>query len=168
MRILAIDPSISSSGYCIVVNEKIIKYGKIMSNKKNFKSEDERLNYISDEFQKLIQEYSITDVVMESQFIGKNVSTGMSLKKLIGALCRTFKDIPYVSYIAPTSWRKILIRSNTNVKKEHIIKYIRENIIDIGEVKLSGVKKNDDIYEAIGIAYAYLNSKDKIIKNNLY
>lgn len=166
--LLAIDPSISSSGYCIIKDNELIKYGKVSTNKKDFKSEDDRLNHISNIFSKIANEYKVDEVIMESQFIGGNAKTGMVLKKLIGALCRTFKDIPHVSYVLPSQWRKSLLHKNKAVKKEDVVEYIRNNIIDLGELKSTGVKKNEDIYESIGVAYGYLNDRENIIKNNLY
>lgn len=167
--ILAIDPSISSSGYCVLTDKgEILKYGKVATDKKDFKSEDERMNQICNIFSNIVDNYKVTEVIMESQFVGGNVNTGMVLKKLIGTLARTFKELNYVSYVMPTAWRKVLLHSNKPVKKEDVFKWVEDNIDGFGKVVPSGKHKTDDVAESIGIAYAYINDRENMIKNSLY
>ena len=169
MIVLAIDVSLSSSGYCVITDKReILRYGKVATNKKDFKSEHERMLHISKIFENIIKEYNVDEVVMEEAFIGRNIKGGMALKKLQGYLCKTFKNIHHVSTVTPAAWRKALLNSNKAVKKEDVIKYIRENVIDIGELKSSTKMKNEDTYESIGLAIGYLNDRENIIKNNLY
>ena len=55
MVILAIDTSLTSSGYCIGDDKgNIIKYGKVATDKKDFKDEETRMNHISNIFDDLI------------------------------------------------------------------------------------------------------------------
>ena len=52
MIVLAIDVSLSSSGYCVITDKReIVKYGKVATNKKDFKSEHERMLHISKIFE---------------------------------------------------------------------------------------------------------------------
>lgn len=169
MIILAIDPSISSSGYCVITDKKeILKYGKVATNKKDFKSEDDRINHICNIFDNIVNKYKVNEVVMESQFVGNNVKTGMTLKKLTGALARTFKDLTPVSYVMPSAWRKALLQSSKPVKKEDVFKWVEANIEGLGKVVSKGVNKTDDVAESISIAHAYINDKENIVKKSLY
>ena len=43
-----------------------------------------------------------------------------------------------------------------NEKKILTYEYVKENIIDIGELKSTGKDKNEDIYDSLAIGYAYL------------
>lgn len=92
----------------------------------------------------------------------------MSLKKLQGALIRTFKDLDNCCTSSVAAWRKSLLNSTKSVKKEDVVDYIRKNIIDLGGLKTKNKDKNDDVYEGIAIAYAFFNNKETIIKNNKY
>ena len=116
--ILAIDPSVASTGYCVFHNNKLIKYGNIPTDKNDFDNEDDRLNYIGDVIFHTLKEYDVKVVVMENQFIGNNVTTGMLLKKLSGVLCRVCKDINEVVYYTPAQWRKILGINKSKDKKQ--------------------------------------------------
>ncbi|MGL4451120.1 MAG: crossover junction endodeoxyribonuclease RuvC [Sarcina sp.] len=167
--ILGIDVSLASSGYGVVDNEgNLIHYGKVRTEKKDFKTENDRINHIANIFKNIVDKYNITDVLMEDAFIGNNAAGGMALKKLQGALIRTFKDLDNCCTITVASWRKLLLKSKKAVKKEDVFEYVRKNIIDIGEVITEGAKKNDDVYEGIAISKTYHCNKEDIIESNLY
>lgn len=156
--ILAIDPSVASTGYCVFHNNKLIKYGNIPTDKNDFDNEDDRLNYIGDVIFYTLKEYDIKVVVMENQFIGNNVTTGMLLKKLSGVLCRVCKDIDEVVYYTPAQWRKILGINKSKDKKQSAFEYVNQNVEEVHFEKLikSGKKKNEDIIDSICIGLAYL------------
>ena len=172
MVILAIDTSLASSGYCIGDDKgNIIKYGKVATNKKDFKDEETRMNHISNLFDNLIKKYNVNEIILEDPFVGKNAKGGMDLKKLQGYLGRTFKlyeNIKNVSRTTPAAWRKRLLHSTKKVNKEDVFKWVEENIDGFGKVIEKGVNKSDDKAEAIGIYYAYLNDRENMIKNSKY
>ena len=169
MVILAIDTSISSSGFCIMNEKKeLLKYGKVTTDKKKFKSEHDRMNYIANVFENMIEKYNINEVIMEDAFVGKNAKGGLALKRLQGYLGRTFKELDHVSTVTVAAWRKALLHSTKKVDKEDVVEYVRENIIDLGELKSSTKSKNEDTYESIGICIAYLNDRENMIKKSLY
>lgn len=141
-------------------------YGKITTNKKDFESEDNRINYICDAFKKIVDDYEVNEIVIEDQFIGKNVSSGLKLKKLVGALCRTFRDLPK-SYVTPSQWRKAFLNSTKAVNKEDVFKYAIENL-PFEQVIRSGKYKNDDIIEAVAIGLGYLNKREEFMKGSKY
>lgn len=168
MRLLSLDLSISSTGYSVYeVIEKnrfeILTYGRIPTNKIDFLfngeyCEDKRTNHIGDVVNTIIQDYQIDKIVIENTFVGGNNSISMSLKKLVGVVSR----VCYLQGIVPiymlaSQWRKILnIKGKKNEKKILTYEYVKENIIDIGELKSTGKDKNEDIYDSLAIGYAYL------------
>ena len=168
MRLLSLDLSITSSGYSVyeVVEKnefKVVTYGRIPTNKIDFLfngeyCEDKRTNHIGDVVNTIIQEYQIDKIVIENTFVGGNNSISMSLKKLVGVVsrvCYLHGIVPI--YMLASQWRKILnIKGKKNEKKILTYEYVKENIIDIGELKSTGKDKNEDIYDSLAIGYAYL------------
>ena len=73
--LLSLDASISSTGYAIFEGEQLIKYGKIVTKKDKFKTEDLRLNHICNEIEQLIIKYEIDELVCEEQFTSVNSKT---------------------------------------------------------------------------------------------
>ena len=107
--LLSLDASISSTGYAIFDEDKLIKYGKIVTKKDKFKTEDLRLNFICDEIEQLIIEYEIDEIICEDQFTSINSKTILILRKLIGSVMRTANRFDInVHYYLPNQWRKIL------------------------------------------------------------
>lgn len=166
MVIMGIDASLSSTGFCIVEsnNQKIdiIKTGVIQTKKDDFKTEDLRIFYICKELAKLILTYYVSKIAIEEQFMARNSKTILSLRKMLGAIMYLVCDMGLeLDYLYPTTVRKLLL-DNGKAKKEEVAKYIRENIMDLGEYSdKSGKKKTSDIYDATAIALAY----NKKLKN---
>ena len=163
--LLSLDASISSTGYAIFDGNELILYGKIATKKKDFKTEDLRINYICDEIKKIITNYNINNIVCENQFVSVNKSTILLLRKLIGAIVRTVNEFNIeITYYSPAQWRGILgINSgkSTDKKKKAYDYLIRKNIIDF-EFIPKGVKKNDDVVDAICIGIAYIKDKGEM------
>ena len=159
MVTMGIDASLSSTGYCILEfkndRAEIIKVGVIQTKKDDFKSEDLRIFHICKELAKLMLTYDVSKVAIEEQFMARNSKTVLSLRKMLGAIMYLVCDMGLdLSYIYPTTVRKLLL-NNGRATKEEVAKYIRNNIIDIGEYSdKSGKKKTSDMYDAIAIAVA--------------
>ena len=99
----------ASTGYSIFNNGSLIKYGKIPTSAKGFKSEDLRINHIVNVIENIINEYKVDKVVCEDQFTSVNPKTTLTLRKLIGAIVRmTYEHDIDISYYYPAQWRKIL------------------------------------------------------------
>ena len=157
--LLSLDASISSTGYAIFDEGKLVTYGKIVTEKKKFKTEDLRINHICDEIKELLLNYKIDEVVCENQFVSVNKSTILILRKLIGAIVRTINEFNIeMIYYSPAQWRSLLkINSGKSIdKKEKAYRFlVNNNIIDFKFIP-KGVKKNDDIIDAICIGIAYI------------
>lgn len=163
--LLSLDASISSTGFAIFNKDKLISYGKIATKKKDFKTEDLRINYICDEIKELLLNYKIDEVVCENQFVSVNKSTILILRKLIGAIVRTVNEFNIeMIYYSPAQWRSILkINSGKSIdKKEKAYKFLINNNIINFEFISKGVKKNDDIVDAICIGIAYIKDKGEM------
>ena len=157
MILLALDTSVASTGFAIF-NEKqeIITYGNIPTVKKDFETEDLRLNYIGNVIDELIKTYNITDIIEEDQFTSINSKTILLLRKLVGIISRVaYKYDINIHYVYPSQWRsKLGIKGKD--KKLAAFNYLKDNnIIDLGELKTSGKKKNDDITDALCIGLSY-------------
>lgn len=168
--ILALDASISSTGYSVIERDtgRLLEFDKITtSNKKN--TEDERIMIITLKVVELIKDYGVTKVVMESQFVGKNIKTSMQLSRLRGALMYACKlNNCEIDYLTPGEIRKELM-GNGSAKKEEVADFIKimftadERVQALGEFNDRQCKaKNSDIYDAISIGVAFINLKNKV------
>jgi crossover junction endodeoxyribonuclease ruvC len=156
----------TSTGWAILEDDKVIDYGKINTSVKDFETEDERINHIVD----MIQEHT-TDldcVGIENQYISSRTNTIMVLRKLLGATMRMItKNNLTIEYLAPTSVKKI-VTGNGKATKEDVAKYVQDHYINIGEYSdKSGKNKTSDIYDAISIAIAVKKEfGDKYVKDS--
>ena len=166
---MGIDASLSSTGICIAKSNnkkiEIIETSVIQTKKDDFKNEDLRIFYICKEISKKIINNKVTKIVIEEQFMARNSKTVLSLRKMLGAIMYLIYEMGLeLDYIYPTTVRKLVL-NNGKAKKEEVAKYIRDNIIDIGEYSdKAGKKKTSDIYDATAIVIAYdkkLKSKNK-------
>lgn len=171
------DLSISSTGFCIIQNDKIVRFGRIVTEGKPVstkskkpleyeyfyasESEDNRMYYMTTILEELIEQYDITDICIENCFFGKNPKTGISLSKLKGFTSHLgMTKICKIHYLLPTQVRKLLNQKGSS-DKELVSLYIKRNYkIDLGIFSdKQGKFKNSDIYDAIaiGIAFARMN-----------
>lgn len=161
MILLAIDPSLSSTGFAVFDEEEnLIECGKIKTGPTT--SEEDRLVKISNKMRGIVENYKINKVVMESQFFSKNAKTSMQLSRVRGSIIYALRTLGCdFHYLTPTEARKLLI-SQGNAKKEDIADYIRENVINLGPLIDRACKeKNSDIYDAIGIGLAFLKKGEE-------
>ena len=163
--LLSLDTSLSSTGYAIFNDEgELIKYGRVQTDKKDYPTEDMRINNMCNMIEYIIIEYNIDKIVCEDQFTSVNAKTILLLRKLIGAIMRTANKFGIdVTYYYPTAWRKILDINKGKAKDKKLMayEYVTSKGFDIGEFKTTGKKKNDDIADAICIGFAYLKVKNK-------
>ena len=163
MVIMGIDASLSSTGYSVLtifdnsdIRGEITKCGVIQTKKGDFENEDSRIFHICKELAKIMLSNNVTQVVIEEQFMARNSRTVLSLRKMLGAIMYLVYEMGLdLDYLYPTSVRKLLLNDG-KAKKEDVAKYIRENVIDIGEYSdKAGKNKTSDIYDATALALAY-------------
>lgn len=161
--ILGLDPSLSCTGYCVMDIDSgvILDLGKIATKKDNM-TEEERVFTITSKIEKVVIEYGVTNVAMESQFLHKNPKTTMQLSRLRGALVyMLMSNNCIIEHLAPSSVRKLMM-DNGSADKEEVADFIKnkhsdnKKVIDLGEFCDRNCKaKNSDIFDAIGVAEAY-------------
>lgn len=164
IKILAIDPSLSSTGFSVLSmdNEDVLEWGKITT-KSNVKLIN-RADIIARSLHDIAQNNCVSAVIYEDGFNGKNPKTGLDLSFLRGFMCATFKI--YSAHIPIMSMEPSEIRKNLglkgNAKKEDVYNYILQEcknkslIEKIGEFSdKNNSKKTSDIYDSIGIGMAY-------------
>ena len=154
----------ASTGYSIFNDGNLVKYGKIPTAAKSFKTEDLRINHIVNIIENIINEYKVDKVVCEDQFTSVNPKTTLTLRKLIGAIVRmTYEHDIDITYYYPAQWRKILgiNKGKAKDKKLAAYNYLFEKGIFTEKFIQSGVKKNDDIVDSICIGTAYLKEKEE-------
>lgn len=165
MMVLALDASLSSTGFAVVRNDfALFEFGKITTKKQVVKKkkeetttkkkakprktleeriaeqvdEDNRIFYISSNIMELFDKYKIDAVTMEGQFAYQNVKTALQLSRLRGALMMACK-LKGVSleYPEPSVIREQLM-GNGDATKEEVADYIIEMYKDNENVKALG------------------------------
>ncbi len=152
MRILGLDPSLSSTGWGIVeaVGNKI-KYvadGYIKTDPKM--PIYQRLAMIHNELAKIIETYNPTEAAIEQVFLNDNpVSTiKLSMARGVVILAPALKDIPVVEY-EPNKIKKAVVG---------VGKAEKQQVETMVKILLPGCKpKNNDSSDALAIAIAHFN-----------
>lgn len=152
-RILALDQSSHISGYAIFIEGNLETYGKITVNDNDIGI---RLLKIRQKIEQLINEYDITDVIIEDiqlqSNVTNNVATFKVLSEVFGVIQELIieKNISFTSVLA-SSWKsklKIKSRQRQQQKKE------AQDLIN----NLYNKKVSQDEADAICIGIYYLIS----------
>ena len=168
MRILSIDPSLSSCGYAIIdsFNRSIVKINRITTSQKDG-DENQRIYIITKEIENIIKnDNEIQEITLEDGFV-KFAGSSLKLGKLRGALIFNAQNIGIKVYSQePTETRKNLGLKG-NAKKEDVAAKILElypNLLeDIGEYSdKPGKNKTSDMYDAVCIGIAHLNKTSNV------
>ena len=156
MNLIAIDGSTKSSGIALYKHDKLEKTDCITSTSSDlFK----RISVMVDGIKQYLidnpdLEYLVLQQVRQQGFM--NIKTYKALMYLQGCICmmvhENFKHI-MIDFIYPTSWRKVCgIAQGRGIQrkkqKQNDIAWVQKNF---------DLKVNDDIADAIGIGYAYIN-----------
>ena len=98
MRILGVDPGISITGFSIIDSKKnrtaLLAYGTIRPKSKD--SLPKRLNYLFEEVNKILDQFSPDVLAIEDAFYSNNVKSAMILGQARGSiiLAASQNDIP--------------------------------------------------------------------------
>lgn len=158
MKILGIDPSLSSTGYAIIDSDtkELIKKGRYCTFKTD--STDDRI-------QKIILHLKsfnpiIDKIALEDGYVGPSRQTSLALSELRGAIIAYYRYNCYeVDHQAPKAIRKNFNLPG-NAKKEdvakEVLKYYPNLKNEIGPYNdKTGKNKTSDIYDAIAIALSF-------------
>lgn len=156
MNILAIDASTKSSGWAIYKHNKLQSEGCITATSADlFK----RIEVMTEGIRDILirnpsLQYVVLEEVRQQGFI--NIKTYKALMYLQGCigmmLNKDFKHIQ-LDFIYPSAWRKVC-----GIKQGRGVQRTSQKQNDINWVKQKfNIEVNDDIADAIGIGYAYIN-----------
>ena len=156
MNLLAIDASSKSTGIAIYKHNKLQYYTCITATSLDFLN---RIKVMVDSIQKILienpdLEYVVLEQVRQESFV--NVQTYKVLMYLQGCLSmmihQNFKHLQ-IDFLYPSSWRK-----TCQIKQGRGVRRQQQKELDIQWVKDHfNIQVNDDIADAIGLGYAYIN-----------
>lgn len=159
MNILSIDASTKSTGWSVYSEKNLVDYGCITSSSTDL---IKRIHKMVDELKLIMQKYKIKKVILEEvrpetgDIGSQNIKTHRALMWLQGALAMMAHDEcgdPEFIYFYPSEWRKNCgIKTGSGVRRE----VVKQRDIEFVKEKFN-ITVNDDIADAIGIGYAYLN-----------
>ncbi len=162
MNLMSIDASTKSCGVAIYENNVLTYYDCLTASSTDL---IKRIQKITKELKEILEESKIDMIVLEEvrpqigQYGVGNIQTHRALMWLQASIAfmvhDQFSNIK-IEYVYPSEWRKVLdIKQGAGVKRE-ILK-----AEDIQWVKNKfNITVNDDIADAIGIGYSYLNKKE--------
>ena len=151
MKILSLDLSTKSTGWCIGQNESIIAHGCITASSKDVMK---RIIKMRDELSKIIKDNKIQKIIMQQVRPDFNSHTGKILMWLQGIVAMAAYEInPTIEwdFIGASTWRAALkIKQGRGVKRNDLkpqdIQYVKNKY---------NITVNDDEADAICIFDAY-------------
>lgn len=159
MRLLTLDLSTHSSGWCIGQDEKIEKHGCILSSSKDV---IKRIILMRDKIIELIKNQKINKIVLEQVRPQYNSHTNKVLMWLQAAvIIAAYQTNPSIQYqfIGASQWRAALkMKQGRGIKRDTLkpqdIQYVQNKY---------NIKVNDDQADAICIFDAYCQKFDNEI-----
>ena len=156
MNLISIDASTHSSGIAIYKHDKLQQTECITASSADLFN---RIRVMVDGIKEILiknpdLQYVVLEQVRQEGFI--NIKTYKALMYLQGCLNmmihQNFKHLT-VQFLYPTEWRKVCkIKQGRGVQRE------TQKALDIEWVKQNfGIDVNDDIADAVGLGYGYIN-----------
>ncbi len=153
MRVLSIDPGIGITGFSIIDSNmkksSLSAYGTIKPKPKD--SLPKRLNYLFEEVNKILDQFSPDVLAVEDIFYSKNVKSAMILGQARGSiiLAAAQADIP-IHEFAPRKV-KLSVCGNGAASKEQV-SYMVTKIL-----RLKEPPKPLDVSDAMAVGLCYIN-----------
>ena len=153
MRVLGVDPGLCVTGFSIMDTKRnqthLSAYGTIKPKPKD--SLPKRLNYLFEEMNKILDQFSPDVMAIEDAFYSKNVKSAMTLGQARGSLilAAAQADIP-VHEFAPRKV-KMSVCGNGAASKEQV-SYMVTQIL-----KLKEPPKPLDVSDAMAVGLCYIN-----------
>jgi|TARA_B100001250_G_scaffold351918_1_gene324334 crossover junction endodeoxyribonuclease RuvC len=153
MRVLSIDPGIGITGFSIIDSNmqksSLSAYGTIKPKPKD--SLPKRLNYLFEEVNKILDQFSPDVLAVEDTFYSKNVKSAMILGQARGSiiLAAAQADIP-IHEFAPRKV-KLSVCGNGAASKEQV-SYMVTKIL-----RLKEPPKPLDVSDAMAVGLCYIN-----------
>jgi len=153
MRVLGVDPGLGITGFSIMDTKRnqthLSAYGTIKPKPKD--SLPKRLDYLFEEMNKILDQFSPDVMAIEDAFYSKNVKSAMTLGQARGSLilAAAQADIP-VHEFAPRKV-KMSVCGNGAASKEQV-SYMVTQIL-----KLKEPPKPLDVSDAMAVGLCYIN-----------
>ena len=153
MRVLSVDPGLGITGFSIMDTKRnqthLSAYGTIKPKSKD--TLPKRLNYLFEEMNKILDQFSPDVMAIEDAFYSKNVKSAMTLGQARGSLILAAApaDIPIQEY-APRKV-KMAVCGNGAASKEQV-SYMVTQIL-----KLKEPPKPLDVSDAMAVGLCYIN-----------
>ena len=153
MRVLSVDPGLGITGFSILDTKRnqthLSAFGTIKPKPKD--SLPKRLNYLFEEMNKILDQFSPDVMAIEDAFYSKNVKSAMTLGQARGSLilAEAQADIP-VHEFAPRKV-KMSVCGNGAATKEQV-SYMVTQIL-----KLKDPPKPLDVSDAMAVGLCYIN-----------
>lgn len=161
--VLGIDLASKSSGYAVFQSKKILDYGCITATSTDLIKRIQKITKDLDEL--VLSKFPIDIIIIEE--VRPDTDKTHSNPKVFKALMYLQASIIFlihdkypnikIEFIMPNSWRsKIGIKTGKGIKREEL----KQKDIEFVE-KTFGITVNDDIADACGIAWSYINNQDE-------
>ncbi|MBL50947.1 MAG: crossover junction endodeoxyribonuclease RuvC [Candidatus Marinimicrobia bacterium] len=153
MRVLSVDPGLGITGFSIMENKRnqtqLTAYGTIKPKPKD--ELPKRLNYLFEEMNKILDQFSPDVMAIEDAFYSRNVKSAMILGQARGSLilAAAQADIPVYEF-APRKV-KMSVCGNGAASKEQV-SYMVTQILKLKEPPLPM-----DISDAMAVGLCYIN-----------
>ncbi|NGX30834.1 MAG: Crossover junction endodeoxyribonuclease RuvC [Chlamydiae bacterium] len=153
-HILGIDPGTNITGYCILdFNGNLLDYGTIRPVGKLPK----KLLIVHNALEELLQKFNITEMGIETQFVGKNPRAAITLGMARGIALMLAQRYNIHAFEYAPSKIKVAICKNGRAKK-HVIQKMCELIYRLQNVP-------EDAADAIAVARCHLHSRPEKISS---
>ncbi|MBT4053512.1 MAG: crossover junction endodeoxyribonuclease RuvC [Candidatus Marinimicrobia bacterium] len=153
MRVLGVDPGLGITGFSIMDTKRnqthLSAYGTIKPKPKD--SLPKRLNYLFEEMNKILDQFSPDVMAIEDAFYSKNVKSAMTLGQARGSLILAAAQADISVYEFAPRKVKMSVCGNGAASKEQV-SYMVTQIL-----KLKEPPKPMDVSDAMAVGLCYIN-----------
>ena len=153
MRVLGVDPGLGIKGFSIMDTKRnqthLSAYGTIKPKPKD--SLPKRLNYLFEEMNKILDQFSPDVMAIEDAFYSKNVKSAMTLGQARGSLILAAAQADISVHEFATRKVKMSVCGNGAASKEQVA-YMVTQIL-----KLKEPPKPLDVSDAMAVGLCYIN-----------
>ena len=153
MRVLGVDPGLGITGFSIMDTKRnqthLSAYGTIKPKPKD--SLPKRLNYLFEEMNKILDQFSPDVMAIEDAFYSKNVKSAMTLGQARGSLILAAAQADILVHEFAPRKVKMSVCGNGAASKEQV-SYMVTQIL-----KLKEPPKPLDVSDAMAVGLCYIN-----------
>ncbi len=155
MRVLGVDPGLGITGFSILDSKRnktnLLAYGTIKSNSKD--NLPKRLNYIFEEINKILDQFSPDVLAIEDAFYSNNVKSAMVLGQARGTIILSAAQANLPVYEFAPRKVKMSVCGNGAATKEQV-SYMVGKIL-----QLKQTPKPLDVSDAMAVGICFINQE---------